>query len=89
VIESDFGGAATGGISLQVFDLSHESTQTLDIPRTLRTHGQQFCVAKRTLFENGTWFSPPRISHPCYKRGEGVGLSHTVTIQPTARIPSR
>jgi hypothetical protein len=49
-------------------------TQTLDIPRTLRTHGQQFCVTKRTLFENGKYFFPPRISHPCYQRGEGVGL---------------
>lgn len=46
--------------------------QVLDIDRTLKSHGQQFCTLKTTLFENGKGFETPRITHPCYKRGYGV-----------------
>jgi hypothetical protein len=47
-------------------------TQVLDIGRTRRTHGQQFCCVKTTLFENGKPFKPERVTHPCYKRGDGI-----------------
>ena len=47
--------------------------QVLDMNRTLESHGQRFCFSKTTLFEKGTWFRSPRITHPCYKRGYDVG----------------
>jgi hypothetical protein len=43
--------------------------QILDIGRTLQSHGQRFCFSKTILFEKGKWFKPPRVAHPCYKRG--------------------
>jgi hypothetical protein len=46
--------------------------QVLDHRRTLLSHGTQFCFAKTLLFQNGKPFNPPRVSHPCYKRGDGV-----------------
>ncbi len=46
--------------------------QVLDIGRTRHTHGQRFCCVKTTLFENGKWFKPERVTHPCYGRGDGV-----------------
>jgi hypothetical protein len=47
-------------------------TQTLDLRRTRDSHGQRFCFAKTTLFEAGEAFRPPRVTRPCYRRGEGV-----------------
>lgn len=47
-------------------------TQVLDIRRTVQTHGQRFCVSKTILFEDGKWFKPPRLTYPCYSRGDGV-----------------
>jgi hypothetical protein len=47
-------------------------TQVLDVSRTRETHGQQFCVVKTTLFEQGLWFRHPRITRECYKRGSGI-----------------
>ena len=47
-------------------------TQTLDVSRTRESQGQQFCFSKTTLFEGGKAFGPPRVTHPCYKRGDGV-----------------
>lgn len=47
-------------------------TQVLDIGRSRQTQGQQFCVTKTTMFENGKPFDPPRVTHPCYKRGDGI-----------------
>jgi hypothetical protein len=47
-------------------------TQTLDIGRTLQSHGRQFCCSKTIRVEKGKWFNPPRVAHPCYKRGDGV-----------------
>ena len=43
--------------------------QVLDVGRTLQSHGKRFCFSTTTLFEKGKWFKPPRVSHPCYKRG--------------------
>jgi hypothetical protein len=45
-------------------------TQRLDIGPTLRSLGQRFCFSKTTLFEKGRWFKSPRVSRPCYKRGD-------------------
>lgn len=47
-------------------------TQVLDVDRTRKAHGQRFCTLKTTLFEKGMWFKPPRVTRPCYKRGDGV-----------------
>jgi hypothetical protein len=47
-------------------------TQTLDLSRTRENHGQRFCFSKMTLFEEGKAFRPPRVTRPCYKRGDGV-----------------
>jgi hypothetical protein len=47
-------------------------TQALDISRTRASHGQEFCFSRTALFENGEAFRPPRVTHPCYKRGEGI-----------------
>ena len=47
-------------------------TQVLDIRGTVRTRGQKFCVSKTTLFEDGKWFKPPRLTYPCYSRGDGI-----------------
>jgi hypothetical protein len=52
-------------------------TQTLDIGRTLQSHGQRFCFSKTVLFEKGTWFNPPRVSHPCYRRGYLLNSTQT------------
>jgi hypothetical protein len=46
--------------------------QVLDQRRTLLSHGTQFCFVKTVLFENSKPFNPPRVTHPCYKRGAGV-----------------
>ena len=91
VIESNFGGAGTYVVSLQIFDLSRgrfdellntisrllrmtddDYAQVLDIGRTLQSRGKRFCTVKTTLFEDGKWFSPPRVTRPCYKRGDGI-----------------
>lgn len=47
-------------------------TQTLDLSRTRESHGQRFCFSETTLFEAGKAFRPPRVTRPCYKRGDGV-----------------
>ena len=47
-------------------------TQTMNLSRTRQSHGQRFCFSKTTLFEAGKAFRPPRVSRPCYKRGDGV-----------------
>ncbi len=46
--------------------------QVLDFARTRESRGQQFCFTKTAFLESGKAFRPPRITHPCYKRGEGV-----------------
>jgi len=92
VVESNFGGAATAGSALQVFDLSRGSfeellntnsrlengmdgqlyTQSLDVARSLETAGRQLCFLKTTLIEKGKRLTTPRITRPCYNRGDGV-----------------
>jgi len=49
-------------------------TQVLDSTRRRGSRGQRFCFTKTTLFENGKAFRPPRITHPCYQRGDGVDV---------------
>jgi hypothetical protein len=47
--------------------------QKLDAAASGRRHGEQFCFAKTTMVENGKPSIPrPRVTHLCYKRGEGV-----------------
>jgi hypothetical protein len=90
VVESDFGGAGTGGSYLQVFALKNGSfeelldepsrleymgrdhfTQTLDVNRTRQRGGKEFCFLKTALIEEGEWFHPPLVTHPCYESREG------------------
>ena len=47
-------------------------TQVLDVDRTRANRGRLFCFSKTTYLEMEKTFRPPRITHPCYKRGEGV-----------------
>jgi hypothetical protein len=47
-------------------------TQVLDVPKTSKERGQQFCFTKATMIENDIAYRPPRIASPCYNRGEGV-----------------
>jgi hypothetical protein len=47
-------------------------TQILDLDRSRESHGQQFCFSKTTLFEGGEALGAPRVTRPCYKRGDGV-----------------
>jgi hypothetical protein len=47
-------------------------TKSLDVDRTLRSHGQRFCFTNTILLEEGKAFKPPRLESPCYERGEGV-----------------
>lgn len=47
-------------------------TQTLDLSRTRESHGQRFCFSKTTLVEAGKAFRPPRVTRPCYGRGDRV-----------------
>jgi hypothetical protein len=47
-------------------------TQALDVPKTIKQGGAQFCFTKTTMFEGGKPAIPIRITKPCYKRGEGV-----------------
>jgi hypothetical protein len=49
-------------------------TQVLDVPRTIRLGGTRFCFTKTMMFEKGQPLMPPRITAPCYKRGEGVDV---------------
>jgi hypothetical protein len=47
-------------------------TQSLDLSRTRSLHGRQFCFTKTTYVVDDGKVSPPKITHPCYRRGEGV-----------------
>jgi hypothetical protein len=37
----------------------------LDIPRTVATHGRQFCLTRHEFYAKGEWFVPPRVTQPC------------------------
>jgi hypothetical protein len=52
-------------------------SQTLDIARTRQSHGAQFCFVKTLKFDHGVMFPKPKISHPCYKPGEGINPKET------------
>ena len=47
-------------------------TQIVDLRPNRESLGQRFCFSKTTLLEAGKAFRPPRITHPCYKRGDGI-----------------
>jgi hypothetical protein len=61
-------------------------TQFLDVGRTRQSTGQQICVSKTTMVEEGKPFQPPRITHPCYERGNGVNpedvKAHNKLLEP-------
>jgi hypothetical protein len=46
--------------------------KSLDIARTRAIKGTRFCFTMTTYIEDDKKFNPPKITHPCYKRGEGV-----------------
>ncbi len=45
--------------------------QSFDLDRTRATGGSRFCFTKTTYIEEDRHFSPPRVTHPCHKPGEG------------------
>lgn len=53
-------------------DKEEAVVNSLDVARTRSIKGARFCFASTTYVEDDKWFTPPRITHPCYKRGEGV-----------------
>ena len=63
-------------------------TQVLDIGRTRKSNGQQVCFSKTTLFQDGEAFRPPRVSRPCYKRGEGIS-ARAITELNNMLLPLR
>lgn len=46
--------------------------QVLDVPRSLKEQGKQFCFVKTIYAEEGMWFAAPHVSRICYPRGRGV-----------------
>jgi hypothetical protein len=46
--------------------------QDLDVSRTLRMKGEQFCFTRTVYGEEGKWFPSPKVTKPCYVRGRGV-----------------
>ena len=58
-------------MSASVMD-EEQYMQTLDVSRTLKSRGKQFCFVKTTYAEEGKWFPTPRVSKVCYERGRGV-----------------
>jgi len=58
-------------MSASVMD-QEQYMQVLDIPRTLKAQGKQFCFVKTIYAEEGKWFPTPRVSNVCYPRGRGV-----------------
>jgi hypothetical protein len=45
-----------------------QSTQTLDIPRTLLEQGKRFCFEKTIYAEKNRWLPTPRETRVCYRR---------------------
>ena len=54
----------TSQISYQTSD---RFTQDFDVPETIERGGNEYCFTKTTMFENGIYFKPERISKVCYK----------------------
>ncbi len=48
----------------------------LDIPRTVATHGRQFCFDKTEFFAAGEWFKPPRVTHPCLSQDKSMSAAY-------------
>lgn len=46
-------------------------TQALDVNRTRQRGGKEPCFLKTALYEEGEWFHPPLVTHPCYLSREG------------------
>jgi hypothetical protein len=46
--------------------------QDLDVSRTLRMKGEQFCFTRTVYGEEAKWFPSPKVTRPCYARGRGV-----------------
>jgi len=46
--------------------------QELDVSRSLRMKGEQFCFTRTVYREDGVWFPNPKVTKPCYARGRGV-----------------
>lgn len=46
--------------------------QELDISRSQRMKGEQFCFTRTVYREDGAWFPNPKVTKPCYARGRGV-----------------
>ncbi len=59
---------------LAVDDTDHSAhyDQKLDLSRTAQTHGREFCFVKTLSMQDDKWLVPPRVTRPCYKRGDGV-----------------
>jgi hypothetical protein len=88
VVESNLGGAATLGSTLQVFHLANgrfdeilntQSRLEYDVEEAYTqeldipaTRATRFRLKKTTYLEKGTWFNPPRVSHVHFNRGAGV-----------------
>jgi hypothetical protein len=53
-------------------DASGAFTQLLSLPKTLQSHGRQFCFTQTVLAENLEPLRQPRVAHPCWPRGAGV-----------------
>ena len=53
-------------------DQSIHYTEQLDLRRTANAHGRQFCFVRTVTMQNDKWINPPRVTHPCYRRGAGV-----------------
>lgn len=48
----------------------------LDIPRTVATHGRQFCFNKTEFFAAGEWSKPPRATHPCLSQDKSMSAAY-------------
>ncbi len=58
-------------MSASVMD-QEQYLQVLDVPRSLKEQGKQFCFEKTIYAEEGKWFAATHVSKICYPRGRGV-----------------
>jgi hypothetical protein len=59
-------------VSSMVSGIDGVYQEVLDIPKTDRFDGMQFCFTKTTFLVGEKILRPPRKSARCYERGEGV-----------------
>jgi hypothetical protein len=50
----------------------HEKCVNRGAGQLVRAKPDRFCFSKTILYENGKWFTSPRIEHPCYTSGDRV-----------------